>query len=146
MKRKIIALILTTVMLAGILPVSAIAGHNDVWIDNTVDESQTQVKVTLEVEDPNTGNNMKYSIMDRMVPSSYSNGITADVSAAITEGVNAAMKMIEDKGFEFVDAIVGGAVPREYIKPTQDGLIDALDDCLTCFWVSSNTESWVFFG
>ena len=30
------------------------------------------------------------------------------------------------KGFEFVDAIVGGSVPKEYIKPTQDGLIDAL--------------------
>ncbi len=30
------------------------------------------------------------------------------------------------KGFEFVDAIVGGSVPREYIKPTQDGLIDSL--------------------
>ena len=30
------------------------------------------------------------------------------------------------KGFEFVDAIVGGSVPREYIKPTQDGLKDAL--------------------
>ena len=30
------------------------------------------------------------------------------------------------KGFEFVDAIVGGSVPREYIKPTQDGLVDAL--------------------
>ena len=31
------------------------------------------------------------------------------------------------KGFEFVDAIVGGSVPREYIKPTQDGLVDALN-------------------
>ena len=30
------------------------------------------------------------------------------------------------KGFEFVDAIIGGSVPREYIKPTQDGLVDAL--------------------
>ena len=30
------------------------------------------------------------------------------------------------KGFEFVNAIVGGAVPKEYIKPTQDGLVDAL--------------------
>ena len=30
------------------------------------------------------------------------------------------------KGFEFVDAVVGGTVPREYIKPTQDGLVDAL--------------------
>ena len=32
----------------------------------------------------------------------------------------------EGKGFEFVNAIVGGTVPKEYIKPTQDGLIDAL--------------------
>ncbi len=32
----------------------------------------------------------------------------------------------EGKGFEFVDAIVGGSVPREYIKPTQEGLEDAL--------------------
>ena len=30
------------------------------------------------------------------------------------------------KGFEFEDAIVGGTVPKEYIKPTQDGLVDAL--------------------
>ena len=30
------------------------------------------------------------------------------------------------KGFEFVDAIVGGVVPREYIKPTEEGLKDAL--------------------
>ena len=33
----------------------------------------------------------------------------------------------EGKGFEFVDAIVGGTVPREYIKPTEDGLRDALN-------------------
>ncbi len=31
------------------------------------------------------------------------------------------------KGFEFVNAVVGGSVPKEYIKPTQDGLIAALD-------------------
>ncbi|MDD6301792.1 MAG: elongation factor G [Bacillales bacterium] len=31
------------------------------------------------------------------------------------------------KGFEFVDAVVGGVVPREYIKPTMEGLKDSLD-------------------
>ena len=31
----------------------------------------------------------------------------------------------EGKGFEFVDAIVGGTVPKEYIKPTEEGLKDA---------------------
>ena len=31
----------------------------------------------------------------------------------------------EGKGFEFVDAVVGGTVPKEYIKPTEEGLKDA---------------------
>jgi len=33
----------------------------------------------------------------------------------------------EGKGFEFVDAVVGGTVPREYIKPTEEGLKDAMN-------------------
>ncbi|WP_391592096.1 Translation elongation factor G [[Mycoplasma] cavipharyngis] len=32
----------------------------------------------------------------------------------------------KDKGFEFVDKIVGGRIPKEYIKPIQAGLIDAM--------------------
>ncbi|HHT67436.1 MAG TPA: elongation factor G [Erysipelotrichaceae bacterium] len=31
------------------------------------------------------------------------------------------------KGFEFVDAVVGGSVPKEYIKSTAEGLKDALE-------------------
>ena len=31
------------------------------------------------------------------------------------------------KGFEFVNGIVGGVIPKEYIKPTQEGLEDALN-------------------
>ena len=33
----------------------------------------------------------------------------------------------EAKGFEFVDAVVGGTIPKEYIKPTEEGLKDALN-------------------
>ncbi len=32
----------------------------------------------------------------------------------------------KDKGFEFVDKIVGGRIPREYINPIKDGIEDAL--------------------
>jgi elongation factor G len=31
------------------------------------------------------------------------------------------------EGFEFVDAVVGGEVPREFIKPTEDGVRSALE-------------------
>ncbi|WIG60230.1 MAG: Translation elongation factor G [Ktedonobacterales bacterium] len=32
------------------------------------------------------------------------------------------------KGFEFVNGIVGGVVPREYIKPTEEGVKEALEN------------------
>ncbi|MDQ0513923.1 elongation factor G [Mycoplasmoides fastidiosum] len=32
----------------------------------------------------------------------------------------------KDKNFEFVDKIVGGRIPKEYIKPIQAGLVDAM--------------------
>lgn len=52
----------------------------------------------------------------------------------------------KDKGFEFVDAIVGGAVPREYIKPTQDGLKDALDRGLVAGFPVVDIKATLFDG
>ncbi|MBE6135864.1 MAG: elongation factor G [Erysipelotrichaceae bacterium] len=50
------------------------------------------------------------------------------------------------KGFEFVDAIVGGAVPKEYIKPTQDGLIDALDRGMIAGFKVMDIKATLFDG
>ena len=50
------------------------------------------------------------------------------------------------KGFEFVDAIVGGAIPREYIKPTQDGLIDALDRGMLAGFKVMDIKATLFDG
>ena len=52
----------------------------------------------------------------------------------------------EGKGFEFVDAIVGGSVPREYIKPTQDGLIDALDRGMLAGFKVMDIKATLFDG
>jgi elongation factor G len=32
------------------------------------------------------------------------------------------------KGFEFVNGVIGGSVPREYVKPTEDGVREALEN------------------
>lgn len=50
------------------------------------------------------------------------------------------------KGFEFVDAIVGGTVPREYIKPTQDGLVDALGRGLVAGFQVMDIKATLFDG
>jgi len=36
--------------------------------------------------------------------------------------------MERGKGFEFVNGIIGGAVPREYIKPTEEGVREAMEN------------------
>ena len=50
------------------------------------------------------------------------------------------------KGFEFVDAIVGGTVPKEYIKPTRDGLVDSLKRGLVAGFEVMDIKATLFDG
>ena len=52
----------------------------------------------------------------------------------------------EGKGFEFIDAVVGGSVPREYIKPVQDGLTAALDNGLQAGYPVVDIKATLFDG
>ena len=52
----------------------------------------------------------------------------------------------EGKGFEFIDATVGGSVPREYIKPTQEGLEDALDKGMIAGYPVIDIKATLFDG
>ena len=50
------------------------------------------------------------------------------------------------KGFEFVDAVVGGSVPREFIKPTCDGLVDAMRRGLVAGFQAIDIKATLFDG
>ena len=52
----------------------------------------------------------------------------------------------EGKGFEFVDETVGGSVPKEYIKPTQQGLEDALNNGLIAGYPVVDIKATLFDG
>ena len=52
----------------------------------------------------------------------------------------------EGKGFEFIDAVVGGTVPREYIKPTQEGLAAALNNGLVAGYPVVDIKATLFDG
>ena len=50
------------------------------------------------------------------------------------------------KGFEFEDATVGGSVPKEYIKPTQQGLEEALNNGLVAGYPVVDIKAVLFDG
>lgn len=52
----------------------------------------------------------------------------------------------EGKGFEFVDAIVGGAVPREYINSVKVGLEDALETGMIAGYPVLDIKATLFDG
>lgn len=50
------------------------------------------------------------------------------------------------KGFEFVNGITGGVVPKEYIKPTQEGLKDAMTRGLIAGYPVIDIKATLFDG
>ena len=50
------------------------------------------------------------------------------------------------KGFEFVDAVVGGSVPKEFIKPTNAGLVDAMNRGLIAGFPAIDIKATLFDG
>ena len=50
------------------------------------------------------------------------------------------------KGYEFVDAIVGGTVPKEFIKPTNEGLKESLDRGLVAGFQIIDLKATLFDG
>jgi len=100
-----------------------IAGMGELHLEILVDRMRREFKVNVNVGQPQV---------------SYRETFTKEVSA---EGkfikqsggrgqyghVVIKFEPNKDKGFEFINKIVGGRIPNEYIKPVKEGLIDALN-------------------
>jgi elongation factor G len=52
----------------------------------------------------------------------------------------------EGKGFEFVNGIVGGSVPKEYIGPAEKGMIEALEGGILAGYPMSDLKVTVYDG
>src|SRR5437588_10858358 len=50
------------------------------------------------------------------------------------------------KGFEFINAIVGGTVPREYIKPVENGIRETLDNGIVAGYPMIDVKATLYDG
>jgi len=50
------------------------------------------------------------------------------------------------KGFEFVNAVVGGTVPKEYIKPTENGIRETLENGIIAGYPMIDVKATLFDG
>ena len=99
-----------------------IAGVGELQLDILVDRMKREFKVDVNVGAPQVNYRETFrktgEAQGRYVKQSGGHGQYGDVHIRFEPNPG--------KGFEFVDAIVGGVVPKEFIKPTQQGLEDAL--------------------
>ena len=56
------------------------------------------------------------------------------------------LEPITDKDFEFVNAIVGGAVPKEFIKPTEQGIKEAMERGILAGYPMTGVRATLYDG
>jgi len=119
-----------------------IAGMGELHLDIIVDRMRKEFNVECNVGKPQVAYRETISqtaeCQGKFVRQSGGHGQYGDVWIRFEPN--------EDKGFEFVDATVGGSVPKEFIKPTEEGLRAALNSGLQAGYPVINIKATLFDG
>ena len=119
-----------------------IAGVGELHLDIVVDRLKREFNVNCNVGAPQVG----YRETIRRVADCEGKYIKQSGGRGQYGHVWIKFEPNPGKGFEFVDAIVGGTVPREYIKPTGEGLKDALERGLVAGYPVVDIKATLFDG
>ncbi|WP_462216104.1 elongation factor G [Mycoplasmoides genitalium] len=100
-----------------------IAGMGELHLDILVDRMKREFKVEVNIGAPQVSFRETFKstseVEGKYIKQSGGRGQYGHVKIRFEPN--------KDKGFEFVDKIVGGRIPREYIKPVQAGLENAMN-------------------
>ncbi|WP_462216765.1 elongation factor G [Mycoplasmoides genitalium] len=100
-----------------------IAGMGELHLDILVDRMKREFKVEVNIGAPQVSFRETFKstseVEGKYIKQSGGRGQYGHVKIRFEPN--------KDKGFEFVDKIVGGRIPREYIKPVQTGLENAMN-------------------
>ncbi len=99
-----------------------IAGMGELHLDILVDRLRREFGVNVNVGAPQVSYRETFTIADeaegKYIKQSGGRGQYGHVKIKFEPN--------HDKGFEFVDAVVGGKIPKEYIKEVENGLKEAM--------------------
>ncbi|GAA5414642.1 elongation factor G [Ureaplasma ceti] len=99
-----------------------IAGMGELHLDVLVDRLRREFNVNVNVGAPQVSYRETFTIANesegKYIKQSGGRGQYGHVKINFEPNT--------DKGFEFVDAVVGGKIPKEYIKEVENGLKDAM--------------------
>ena len=101
-----------------------IAGMGELHLEVIVDRMRREFSVEVNVGQP------QVSYRETILGSAEADGKFVRQSGGRGQYGHAVIKIEpneEGKGYEFIDEIKGGAIPREYIQPTNKGIQEALD-------------------
>jgi len=119
-----------------------IAGVGELHLDIIVDRLRREFNVNVEVGKPQVG----YRETIKMAAECEGKYVKQSGGRGQYGHVWIRFEPNPGKGFEFVNAVVGGTVPKEYIKPTQDGLVDALTRGLIAGYPVVDVKATLFDG
>ena len=121
---------------------TVIAGMGELHLDVIVDRLKREFKVEANVGAP------QVAYRETITQAADSEGKYVKQSGGRGQYGHVWIKFEpnEGKGFEFVDAIVGGAVPREYINSVKVGLEDALETGMIAGYPVLDVKATLFDG
>jgi len=119
-----------------------IAGVGELHLDVLVDRMRREFKVEVNVGAPQVG------YRETITATAECEGKYIKQSGGRGQYGHVWFKFEPNpgKGFEFVDAIVGGSVPREFIKPSAEGIREALGRGLVAGYQVVDVKATLFDG
>ena len=121
---------------------TVIAGMGELHLDVIVDRLKREFKVECNVGAP------QVAYRETITQAAECEGKYVKQSCGRGQSGHVWIKYepTEGKGFEFVDAVVGGAVPREYINSVKVGLEDALETGMIAGYPVLDVKATLFDG
>jgi elongation factor G len=120
-----------------------IAGMGELHLDVLVDRMSREYKVEANVGRPQVAYRetitKQAQAQGRFVRQSGGRGQFGDVWIRVEP-------LERGKGFEFVNGIVGGVVPREYVKPTEEGIRESLENGVVAGYPMVDVRATLYDG